>query len=100
MFRLDFKASPEYGNPDTGKINYVDGHYVYDVNEFSVDSDSIYDGSLVEKWQDINTLSFKVFRESLTGATQDEKDSKWRDLAAQRTSVRLWQKGGSKYKCL
>lgn len=97
MFRLDFKASPEYGNPDTGKINYVDGHYVYDVNEFSVDSDSIYDGSLVEKWQDINTLSFKVFRESLTGATQDEKDSKWRDLAAQRTSVRLWSKVKQKY---
>ena len=98
MYRLDFKSTPEYGDPTTGTITYDQGVYYYDVNAFSLGSDCIDDSDkMTENFGGINTLELKVYRESLTGATQADKDKKWRDLAAQRTSVRMWSQTENDY---
>ena len=91
MYRIDFKATPEYGDSSTGTITYDQGVFTYDVNSFSLNADQIADGTLTEKFGagDINTLTLKIYRESLTG-TQAQKDAQWRDLAAQRCSLRLY----------
>lgn len=91
MYRIDFKATPEYGDSSTGTITYDQGVFIYDVNSFSLNADQIADGTLTEKFGagDINTLTLKIYRESLTG-TQAHKDAQWRDLAAQRCSLRLY----------
>lgn len=91
MYRLDFKSTPEYGNPDTGSITYEEGVFIYDTQRFSLPADTIADGgTLTENWNSFDTLTAKVYRESIPGATQAEKDVIWRDLAAQRTSVQMW----------
>lgn len=89
MYRLDFKATPEWGDSSTGSITYNDGVFTYDVNSFSLTAEQLADGTLTEKWNDFGTLTLKIYRGSLTG-TQAQKDAQWRDLAAQRTSVRLY----------
>lgn len=98
MFRLDFKSTPEYGNPDTGSITYEEGVFIYDTQRFSLPADTIADGgTLTENWNSFDTLTAKVYRESIPGATQAEKDVIWRDLAAQRTSVQMWSAAKEDY---
>lgn len=98
MFRLDFKSTPEYGNPDTGSITYEEGVFIYDTQRFSLPADTIADGgTLTENWNNFDTLTAKVYRESIPGATQAEKDVIWRDLAAQRTSVQMWSAAKEDY---
>lgn len=98
MYRLDFKSTPEYGNPDTGSITYEEGVFIYDTQRFSLPADTITDGgTLTENWNSFDTLTAKVYRESIPGATQAEKDVVWRDLAAQRTSVQMWSETKQDY---
>jgi hypothetical protein len=98
MYRLDFKATPEWGDSSTGTITYKDGVYTYDVNSFSLGDECITDtDKLSQNFSDISYLELKTFRESITGSTQARKDEIWRDIAEQRTSVRLWSEIEQRY---
>ena len=98
MYRLDFKATPEWGDSSTGTITYKDGVYTYDVNSFSLGDECITDtDKLSQNFSDINYLDLTIFRESISGNTQARKDEIWRDIAEQRTSVRLWSEIEQRY---
>lgn len=98
MYRLDFKATPEWGDSSTGTITYKDGVYTYDVNSFSLGDECITDtDKLSQNFSDIDYLDLTIFRESISGNTQARKDEIWRDIAEQRTSVRLWSEIEQRY---
>lgn len=102
MFRLDFRSTPEYGDPTTGVIKIIEENgstvYVYDTHRFSIDVSSLISGTHDDKFGEaISTLDFAVLREALPGETQEERDKIWRDLAPARTSVRLWSERKQKY---
>lgn len=102
MFRLDFRSTPEYGDPTTGDIKIIENpdgstRYNYTVHLFSLDLKSLTAGEHDDIFGDISKLDFTVLRAALPGETSEERDEIWRDLDVARTSVRLWSERKQKF---